>query len=75
MTARNLIPGFRYADAPAAITFLCEAFGFTRHAVYADQTDPTLILHAELVLDDAMIMIGSSRPGEAQTRYGWKTAA
>ena len=34
--ARNLIPCLRYADAPAAIGFLCNAFGFTRHAVYAD---------------------------------------
>ena len=73
--ARNLIPGIRYVDAPAAIDFLCNAFGFRRHAVYADDADPTLIHHAQLILDDGMIMLGSAQPGEAQRRYGWKTPA
>ncbi|MBV9840304.1 MAG: VOC family protein [Sphingomonadaceae bacterium] len=73
--ARNIIPGFRYADAPAAIDFLCEAFGFTRHAVYADDGDPSLIHHAQLTLDGGMIMLGSHRDGEVQRRYGWKTPA
>jgi uncharacterized glyoxalase superfamily protein PhnB len=30
--SRNIIPSLRYADAPAAIAFLCDAFGFARHA-------------------------------------------
>ncbi len=71
--ARNLIPSIRYADAPAAIDFLCNAFGFERHAVFADEADPKLIHHAQLVLDGGMIMLGSARPGEDQIRYGWKT--
>ncbi len=34
-----ITPGLRYADAVAAIAFLCEAFGFARHAVYADDAE------------------------------------
>ena len=68
-----LFPGIRYADAPAAIDFLCNAFGFARHAVYADDTDKTLIHHAQLTLGDGMIMLGSARPDETQKLYGLKT--
>jgi uncharacterized glyoxalase superfamily protein PhnB len=68
-----LFPGIRYADAPAAIDFLCNAFGFTRHAVYADDTDKTLIHHAQLTLGDGMIMLGSARPDETQKLHGLKT--
>lgn len=57
-----IIPVLRYADAPAAIDFLCDAFGFTRHAVHADPADPTLIAHAELVRDGQMIMLSSALP-------------
>lgn len=71
----TLIPCLRYQDAPAAIDFLCDAFGFARHAVYADDADPTVVHHAELVLGDAMIMLGSARGGEVESLYGWKTPA
>jgi uncharacterized glyoxalase superfamily protein PhnB len=56
-----VIPGFRYADAPGAIAFLCGAFGFTRHAVYADPDDPAVIHHAELTLGGGMVMLGTGR--------------
>ncbi len=38
-----IIPCLRYKDAPAAIEFLCSAFGFTRHAVHADTQDPSIM--------------------------------
>ncbi len=69
----TIIPGFLYADAVAAIGFLCEAFGFRRHAVYADDADPAVIHHAELTLDQGMIMLGSGRSGERP--HGRKTPA
>ncbi|RVT94396.1 VOC family protein [Sphingomonas crocodyli] len=75
MPVRNMIPCLRYADAPAAIEFLCTAFGFERHAVYVDDADPTLVHHAQLILDGGMVMLGSARPGEVQRLYGWKTPA
>jgi uncharacterized glyoxalase superfamily protein PhnB len=56
-----IIPGLRYHDAPAAIDFLCRAFGFERQAVYADETDPKIIHHAQLVREGQMIMLGTYR--------------
>ena len=73
--ASSLIASVGYVDAPAAIDFLCHAFGFSRHAVHADDADPGLIHHAQLTLGGGMLMLGSARPGEAQARYGWKTPA
>ena len=59
-----IIPSLRYRDAPAAIDFPCDAFGFTRHAVHADPADPSVIHHAQLVLDGNMIMLGSVRDSD-----------
>ncbi|MEA3000553.1 MAG: hypothetical protein QOK17_2386 [Sphingomonadales bacterium] len=54
-----IIPALRYRDAPAAIDFLCAAFGFDRRDVYPDAADPRLVVHAQLVLDGNMIMLSS----------------
>jgi uncharacterized glyoxalase superfamily protein PhnB len=35
-TVSTVIPSLRYDDALAAIDWLCSAFGFEKHAVYAD---------------------------------------
>lgn len=70
-----LIPALRYADAPAAILFLCDAFGFVPHAIYADEEDQQQIHHAQLLLDGNMIMLGSASDDETAERYGWKTPA
>jgi len=70
-----LIPCLRYADAPSAITFLCEAFGFERHAMYTDSSNPATVLHAQLNLGDNMVMLGSAIAGEASERYRWRTPA
>ena len=59
-----IIPCLRYEDAPAAIDFLCKAFGFERHAVFADPDDPKLIHHAQLVRDGEMIMLSTAQPSE-----------
>jgi len=70
-----LIPCLRYRNAPAAIDFLCNAFGFERQAVYPDEKDPTLVQHAQLLLHGQMIMLGSDRPGGIAEKFRWKTAA
>jgi uncharacterized glyoxalase superfamily protein PhnB len=61
MVARNtratVIPCLRYRDAPAAIDWLCAAFGFERQAVHAN-ADGT-IAHAQLTFGNGMIMLGS----------------
>jgi uncharacterized glyoxalase superfamily protein PhnB len=76
MTTRiALIPALRYQNAPAAIEFLCAAFGFERHAVYADEQNPSIIHHAQLTLGDSMIMLGSARPDATAEKYHWRTPA
>lgn len=35
-TTSTIIPCLRYRDAHVAIEWLCRAFGFDKHAVYAD---------------------------------------
>jgi uncharacterized glyoxalase superfamily protein PhnB len=55
----EIIPALRYQDAPAAIDFLCKAFGFERRAVYADERDPRIVHHAELTWRDRMVMLSS----------------
>ncbi len=51
-----------YRDAPAAIDFLTEAFGFVARAVYTGE-DPTTIVHAQLDWPPGGgVMLGSSDP-------------
>ncbi|WP_408950640.1 VOC family protein [Lysobacter sp. Hz 25] len=52
----TIIPSLRYRDAPAAIEWLCRAFGFEKHAVYADGDT---VHHAQLTYGPGMIMLGS----------------
>jgi len=63
----TVIPALRYRNAPAAIDWLCQVFGFTRHAVYANP-DGT-IAHAELALGGGMIMLGSAKDDENSQRF------
>ncbi|CCW16828.1 Glyoxalase family protein [Sphingobium indicum BiD32] len=74
MPGSPVIPCLRYTNAPAAIDFLCDAFGFVRHAVYADDADPDIIHHAQLVLGAGMIMLGSVQDMAAESLYTWSTA-
>ncbi|HJP01390.1 MAG TPA: VOC family protein [Planctomycetota bacterium] len=55
----SIIPGLRYADAPAAIEWLCEAFGFEAKLVVPGEEEGA-IAHAQLVLGNGMIMLGSA---------------
>ena len=59
MTGSRVIPCLRYRDAKRMIGWLCDAFGFRAQAVYEDGSDG--IAHAQLTLDDGMIMLGSLR--------------
>ena len=72
-----IIPCLRYEDAPAAIDFLCRAFGFERHAVYADDKDPTIVQHAQLVDRGNMIMLSSLGRSDSEwvEKSGMKTVA
>ena len=58
-TTATIIPSLRYRDAPAAIDWLCKAFGFERHLVVPGEAGT--IGHAQLVFGNGMIMLGSAR--------------
>ena len=53
----TVIPALRYRDAPAAIEWLCQAFGFEKKAVFPN-ADGT-IGHAELTFGNGMVMLSS----------------
>ncbi|HEY9280909.1 MAG TPA: VOC family protein [Eoetvoesiella sp.] len=61
-TTSTIIPCLRYRNAAVAIEWLCNAFGFKKKAVYANE-DGT-IAHAQLTFGNGMIMLGSvTEPG------------
>ena len=57
-----IIPTMRYKDAPAAIVWLCKAFGFEKHLVVPGENGT--IAHAQLSFGNAMIMLGSENDNE-----------
>jgi uncharacterized glyoxalase superfamily protein PhnB len=57
-----IIPTMKYKDAPAAIEWLCSAFGFEKHLVVPGENGA--IVHAQLSFGNAMIMLGSERDNE-----------
>lgn len=61
-TTATIIPGLRYQDAPAAIEWLCRAFGFEKHLVVPGENGT--IAHAQLTFGNGMIMLGSPRDDE-----------
>jgi len=55
----RIFPTLRYHDAGAMIAWLGRAFGFTEHAVYRDEAGT--VVHAELALGSALIMLSAAR--------------
>ncbi|MET9628637.1 VOC family protein [Lentzea sp. NPDC006480] len=54
-------PGLSYSDAPAAIRFLVEAFGFKEHLVVPGEADGEVV-HCELVWPEGGgVMLGSAK--------------
>ena len=62
----SVICGMQYRDAAAAIDWICNVLGFTRHAVYAGPDGS--IMHAELTLGGGMVMLGSVRKSDYMTQ-------
>ncbi|MCY1293288.1 hypothetical protein D9M69_438140 [compost metagenome] len=56
-TGPYLIPCLHYCDAPAAIAWLRDTFGFREHLVVPDEQGG--ILHAELSCGHGLLMLGS----------------
>ncbi len=57
-TRANVIPCLRYRNAPAAIAWLCDTFGFEEHLVVPGENGS--IAHAQLSFGNGMIMLGST---------------
>jgi uncharacterized glyoxalase superfamily protein PhnB len=55
----TLFPALTYQDAPRAVRWLQDAFGFEEKAVYP--TDDGKIAHAELRFGNGVLMFGSAR--------------
>jgi uncharacterized glyoxalase superfamily protein PhnB len=52
-----------HRNAPAAIEFLCRAFGFAKHLLVPGPN--STIAHAQLVFGNGMIMLGSDPMGNS----------
>jgi uncharacterized glyoxalase superfamily protein PhnB len=64
-TRATVIPCLRYREAPAAIDWLCEVFGFERHLVVPN--DSGGIAHAQLSFGNGMVMLASA---DQESEYG-----
>ena len=62
----TVFPTLTYDDADAALDFLKNAFGGEEHAVYRDENG--VIHHAEVRLDNGIVMFGASRRETKATR-------
>src|SRR5260370_9118807 len=60
----NIYPSLIYDDAPAAIDWLCRAFGFTKRLVVPGPDGTAM--HSELSLGPGVIMVGSPKPDEGR---------
>ena len=54
-TRAAVVPTVRYRDLPAAIEWLCNAFGFERHRVVTDNNGS--VLYAQLTFGKGMVMV------------------
>jgi uncharacterized glyoxalase superfamily protein PhnB len=66
-TRSTVMTSLRYRNAPAAIDWLCQVLGFTRHAVYEGPDGS--VGHAQLALNGGMIMLGSAKDDEHSRRF------
>ena len=58
----TIIPAMRYRNAPAAIEWLCQAFGFEKQLVCPGENGA--IVHAQLTFGHGMMMLGSVREND-----------
>ena len=54
----TIVPTLKYRDAPAAIAWLCRAFGFEEKMVVPGEGGT--VAHAQLAFGNGMIMLGSA---------------
>ena len=64
----SVIPAFHYEDAPGAIAFFVEAFGFELVMMY--EGSDGRVAHAQLTCGTGMMMLGSARDGDPFSTTG-----
>jgi len=64
ITSANIYPCLFYENAPAAIEWLCDAFGFVKRLVVAGPHGT--VVHSELSFGPGIIMVGTASPKD-----GW----
>lgn len=69
MANSTIIPCLQYRNAYIAIDWLCEAFGFHRLLIHADDR---IVHHAQLVLEGGMVMVGSARNAPESADGTWQ---
>ena len=62
----NCIAFLTYDDAPAALDWLTEAFGFERTQV--DEGSNGKVAHAEMRFEDGLVMLGSAAPNDLRLK-------
>ena len=65
-TGPGIVPCLSYRDAPAAIAWLKEAFGFTENMIVPGPEGT--IAHAQLSFGSGIVMVGSERDDELKMR-------
>ncbi|MGI9410490.1 MAG: VOC family protein [Hyphomicrobiaceae bacterium] len=55
---KSVVSALRYRELGAAVVWLCNAFGFKKHKIVAN--DNGQVLYAELSFGDSMVMLGST---------------
>ena len=60
----NIFPSLTYADAHAAIEFLCRAFGFEQRLVVPREDGG--VLHSELTLGTGLVMVSSPKADQGR---------
>ena len=58
----TIIPTLKYQNAQSAIEWICRTFGFEKHLIV--QGENYSIAHAQLTLENAMIMLSSASNDE-----------
>ena len=58
----KIIPSIRYKDCEKAIEWLCEVFGFEKYLTVPGAAGS--ILHAQMVYNNCMIMLGTAHEGD-----------
>mgnify|MGYP001794689882 CR=1 FL=1 len=59
-TRTTIVPSLRHRDAPAAIDWLCNAYGFE---VQEQIVDAGKLIHSQLKYGEGMIMVGDAGKG------------